>query len=450
MKISAIRTLAYAVAALAAVTLGSCDDKKFRVDGSITDAKDSVLYFENMSLDGPVVIDSVKLGGDGEFSFSEKSPEAPEFYRLRIAGQIINLSVDSTENITVKAAYPTMATGYTVEGSAECATIKELALKQIALLQRVIAVERAANISFDQTRDSIARLVEAYKHDIKLNYIFKAPMRPSSYFALFQTLGNRLIFNPRENEDDIKAFAAVATSWDVYHPKSLRGENLHNIAIQGMRNVRIMRNQQAAQAIDASKVKQANLIDISLTDNQGRARSLTSLAGKVVLLDFHVFSSDGSTVERCVMRELYNKYPRARAGNLPGEPRPRRTLLENHNGRAAVDKRARPAGAAVAEPRAVQRQLAAHVLPHRQDQHPAQARRANKGLERRNRGVAQRVNSRNNTKGRGKETMPGWEKHRHEALLPAPSLFSYARHYGRLPLFAMRPAFPAQQIFFPF
>ena len=308
MKISAIRTLAYAVAALAAVTLGSCDDKKFRVDGSITDAKDSVLYFENMSLDGPVVIDSVKLGGDGEFSFSEKSPKAPEFYRLRIAGQIINLSVDSTENITVKAAYPTMATGYTVEGSAECATIKELALKQIALLQRVIAVERAANISFDQTRDSIARLVEAYKHDIKLNYIFKAPMRPSSYFALFQTLGNRLIFNPRENEDDIKAFAAVATSWDVYHPKSLRGENLHNIAIQGMRNVRIMRNQQAAQAIDASKVKQANLIDISLTDNQGRARSLTELAGKVVLLDFHVFSSDGSTKRIMQMRELYNKY----------------------------------------------------------------------------------------------------------------------------------------------
>ena len=308
MKISAIRTLAYAVAALAAVTLGSCDDKKFRVDGSITDAKDSVLYFENMSLDGPVVIDSVKLGGDGEFSFSEKSPEAPEFYRLRIAGQIINLSVDSTETITVKAAYPTMATGYTVEGSAECATIKELALKQIALLQRVIAVEQAVGIGFDQTRDSIARLVEAYKHDIKLNYIFKAPMRPSSYFALFQTLGNRLIFNPRENEDDIKAFAAVATSWDVYHPKSLRGENLHNIAIQGMRNVRIMRNQQAAQAIDASKVKQANLIDISLTDNQGRARSLTSLAGKVVLLDFHVFSSDGSTKRIMQMRELYNKY----------------------------------------------------------------------------------------------------------------------------------------------
>lgn len=291
-----------------AVGLASCDNKKFRVDGTITDAKDSVLYFENMSLDGPVAIDSVKLGDDGAFSFSEKSPEAPEFYRLRIAGQIINLSVDSTETITVKAAYPTMATGYTVEGSPECATIKELALKQIDLLGRVLAVERNNTLGFDQTRDSVARIIEAYKHEIKLNYIFKAPMRPSSYFALFQTLGSRLIFDPRESEDDIKAFAAVATSWDTYHPNSIRGKNLHNIAIQGMRNVRIVRNQRAAQAIDASKVNTTNIIDIALLDNKGQARRLTDLKGKVVMLDFHVFGADGSTKRIMQMRDIYNKY----------------------------------------------------------------------------------------------------------------------------------------------
>lgn len=297
-----------AAAALMAVGLASCDNKKFRVDGTITDAKDSVLYFENMSLDGPVAIDSVKLGDDGAFSFSEKSPEAPEFYRLRIAGQIINLSVDSTETITVKAAYPTMATGYTVEGSPECATIKELALKQIDLLGRVLAVERNNTLGFDQMRDSVARMIEAYKHEIKLNYIFKAPMRPSSYFALFQTLGSRLIFDPRESEDDIKAFAAVATSWDTYHPNSIRGKNLHNIAIQGMRNVRIVRNQRAAQAIDASKVNTTNIIDIALLDNKGQARRLTDLKGKVVMLDFHVFGADGSTKRIMQMRDIYNKY----------------------------------------------------------------------------------------------------------------------------------------------
>lgn len=294
--------------ALMAAMLTSCDNRKFHIDGTVTEAKDSVLYLENMSLDGPVVVDSVKLDDKGSFSFSEKAPDAPEFYRLRIAGQIINLSVDSTETIKIKAAYPSMATGYTVEGSAECATIKELALKQIDLQNRVIAVQNNPNLGYDLTRDSIGKLIEAYKDEIKRNYIYKAPMRASSYFALFQTLGNMLIFNPRESAEDVKAFAAVATSWDTYHPNAVRGKNLHNIAIEGMKDVRIMRNKMAAQSIEASKVHVSNIIDISLLDNKGNRRNLTDLKGQVVLLDFHVFGARESTKRIMQMRELYNKY----------------------------------------------------------------------------------------------------------------------------------------------
>lgn len=294
--------------ALMAAMLTSCNNKKFHINGTVTEAKDSVLYLENMSLDGPVVVDSVKLDDKGAFSFSGKAPDAPEFYRLRIAGQIINLSVDSTETVDVKASYPSMATGYTVDGSAECATIRELALKQIDLQNRVIAVQNNPNLGYDLTRDSIGKLVAEYKEEIKRNYIYKAPMRASSYFALFQTLGNMLIFNPREDADDVKVFAAVATSWDTYHPDALRGKNLHNIAIEGMKNVRIMRNKMAARNINASKVNVSNIIDISLLDNQGKRRSLTDLKGKVVMLDFHVFGSNGSTKRIMEMRELYNKY----------------------------------------------------------------------------------------------------------------------------------------------
>lgn len=288
--------------------LGACDNRKFNVNGAVTEAEDSVLYFENMSLDGPVAVDSVRLDGKGEFSFSGKAPEAPEFYRLRIAGQIINLSIDSTETITVKASYPTMATGYTVEGSAECATIKELALKQIDLQTRAIAVQNSAFLSFEQARDSIMGMVSAYKDDIKHNYIYKAPMRASSYFALFQTLGNILIFNPKESEDDVKAFAAVATSWDTYHPDAVRGKNLHNIAIEGMKNVRIIRSKTAPRQIDASKVNMSDIINISLTDNKGNLRSLTDLKGKVVMLDFHVFGAKESTARIMQLRDIYNKY----------------------------------------------------------------------------------------------------------------------------------------------
>lgn len=295
---------------VAALVITSCGGGKFHVKGNITKAKDSVLYFENMSLDGPVAIDSVKLSESGEFSFSDDAPGAPEFYRLRIANQIINLSVDSTETITVKADYPRMSTGYTVEGSEQCNVIKDLALKQINLQTFVMGIENNPAIGYDAVEDTIVKTIEKYKEYIKLNYIYKQPMKASSYFALFQTIGNRLIFNPRQSKEDIKAFAAVATSWDTYYPNSLRGENLHNIAIEGMKNVRILENKLAAsqRGIDPSKVNVSNIIEIALADNHGNRRRLTDMKGRVVLLDFHVFGAEGSTQRIMKLREIYNKY----------------------------------------------------------------------------------------------------------------------------------------------
>ena len=295
---------------LAAIIITSCGGKKFHVDGNITEAADSILYFENMSLDGPVTVDSVKLSADGSFSFSDDAPSAPEFYRLRIADQIVNLCVDSTETIHVKAEYPHMSTNYVVEGSEQCATIKDLALKQINLQSFIVGIENNPAIGYDAAEDTIMKEIERYKDFIKRNYIYKQPMKASSYFALFQTIGNRLIFNPRESKEDIKAFAAVATSWDVYYPNSLRGENLHNIALEGMKNVRIIENKiaQSRRGIDPSKVNTANIIEIALRDNRGNMRRLTDMRGSVVLLDFHVFGAEGSTQRIMQLRDIYNKY----------------------------------------------------------------------------------------------------------------------------------------------
>ena len=108
--------------------------------------------------------------------------------------------------------------------------------------------------------------------------------------------------------DDIKVYAAVATSWDTYYPKAERGLNLHNIALEGMKDVRIMQAQQQQQQIDASKVSVTGIIDIALNDNKGNVRKLSDLKGKVVLLDFHMFSGEGSLKRIMMLRELYNKY----------------------------------------------------------------------------------------------------------------------------------------------
>lgn len=298
----------YLAVACAALAMVSCNQEKFHVKGNITEAKDSVLYFENMSLDGPVVLDSVKLGEDGAFDFSEEKVAAPEFYRLRIANNIINVSIDSTETVTFKAAYPTMAVQYEVEGSDNCAKIKELSLLQIQLLNKAIAINDNPNLSMKQSADSIESILAAYKENVKTNYIFKEPNKAYSYFALFQALGNRLIFNPRQSKADAQVFGAVATSWDTYYPEAERGLNLHNIAIEGLKTQRIIEAQQMGPMVEASKVNVSSIIDIPLLDNKGKKRSLTEFAGKVVLLDFHVFAMEGSTQRIMMLRELYNKY----------------------------------------------------------------------------------------------------------------------------------------------
>lgn len=299
---------------LAALAFSSCNNKKFHINGNISEAKDSMLYLENISLNGPVKIDSVKLGKDGTFAFEENAGDSvcPDFYRLRIANQSINISIDSTETISIKAEYPSMSFKYEVDGSENCNQIKMLSLKQMNLQAQINKVARDPSLSVDSAQVIMNQIIDSYKQDIKVNYIFKEPMKAYSYYALFQTIQvgnvNTLIFNPRNNKEDIKVFAAVATSWDTYYPNAERGKNLHNIAIQGMKDVRIIENQMAQQQIDANKVQVNGCIDIALQDNSGNTRHLTDLKGKVVMLDFHLFANEQSTKRIMMLRELYNKY----------------------------------------------------------------------------------------------------------------------------------------------
>ena len=303
-KIGNILAAGFAIVGLAA--LASCAGEKFHVTGSIANAKDSLLYFEHNGLNGFSTVDSVKLDEKGDFSFSGDKVDNPEFYRLRIAGQIINIGIDSTETVDVKATYPQMATDYSVKGSYENEKIKELALKQIDLQARCqsILAERP-----DLADSIITVLMSDYKQDVSRNYIFKEPMRAYSYFALFQyiVIGNQahLIFDPSRDVADNKVFGAVATSWDTYYTGSERTQNLHNITIKGMKDERIVKAQNKPVEIEA---KELGVVDLPLRDNRGVERHLTDLKGKVVLLDFHVFAAKGSTEYIMQLRELYNKY----------------------------------------------------------------------------------------------------------------------------------------------
>lgn len=295
---------------LAALALSSCNsDPKFNVSGDVTGAEGKMLYLEASGLEGVTPLDSVKLKGNGSFSFKQARPESPEFYRLRVDEKVINFSVDSIETISIKAPYVDFATAYTVEGSDNSTKIKELTLKQADLQKNVDALvqaARAGKLGTTAFEDTLGVLLKNYKEEVKINYIFAAPNTAVAYFALFQKLNDYLIFDPLNSKDDIKCFAAVATSLNNFYPHANRSKNLYNIVIKGMKNTRTPR--QKTIELPEDKIVETGVIDISLRDIKGDIRKLSDLKGKVVLLDFSVYQTQTGAPHNLMLRELYNKY----------------------------------------------------------------------------------------------------------------------------------------------
>lgn len=288
--------------------LASCSkrDPQFTIEGAIAEAQDTMLYLEHLTLgDGIVAIDSAKLGESGDFCLSGPRPSNPEFYRLRIGSQVINLSIDSTETVNVRARLPQMALGYEVSGSGNCDTIRLLNLKLDTLRQAVQHVADDRSLTLAERENVVDELVKQYKTDVKLRYIQNRYGQASSYYAMFQTVGGQMIFNPVSDQSDITWFTALATSWEELYPTSQRTQNLQNIAMQGLRNTR---RQVVEINMDDEKVSETGIIDMGFPDKTGAERRLSSLKGQVVLLDFMAYSMKGSQERILALRQLYNRF----------------------------------------------------------------------------------------------------------------------------------------------
>ena len=290
------------------ILLSACQDTRtFEVNGQITSAEDKIIYLEALTLSGISPIDSAQLDKDGEFSFQSNSPEGPEFFRLRIDQHIVNLCIDSTEQINVTADYSNMSTDYDIKGSYNCERMKELAFLQMKLENEINGVLAHKSVSNEEKTRIINEKVEHYKNKLKKEYILEDPGAPYAYFALFQTIGGRLIFNPIDDPEDIKFVGAVATAWDAHYPTSIRTENLRNITLQGRKNIR-PRKPLTLEGLNPEQISTTGIIDIELPDKNGEMRSLAAIKNKVVLLDFTAYSLPESGTRIMQMRELYQKY----------------------------------------------------------------------------------------------------------------------------------------------
>ena len=296
-----------AVLSLLIGSFTACDNQsEFTVKGIVSDADGQVMYLENVGVSSVTLMDSVKLNAAGKFQFKKPRPAYPDFYRLRLNNQLINFSIDSTETVSFVADAETFATSYTVEGSENGKTIKNITLAQLDANQAIhrLRKESESGLLADSVYSrQVLEAAEAYK-DVARKYIYSAPMSAAAYFALFQQIDGLLFFDLYDKNDS-KAYGAVATSFDHYYPESPRAKHLYNLALQ---SIKVIRSQRPMD-LDKVEKKEVSFLDIELPDVHGENTKLSSVAtGKVVLINFTAYMSEWSPALNMEFGDLYTRY----------------------------------------------------------------------------------------------------------------------------------------------
>lgn len=302
-----ISTRLLTVLGLCMFFLSACNNSSdFTVKGVVAGADGQLMYLENVGISNVVTLDSIKLAPGGKFKFTEKRPEYPDFYRLRLNNQLINFAVDSTETISFVADAGTFATSYSVEGSENSKAIKAITLAQLDANQAISRLRKEYEdkmISDTIYRMKVLAAADAYK-EVARKYIYSAPMSTAAYFALFQQIDGLLFFDLYDRKD-VKAYGAVATSYNHTYPESPRSKHLYNLTLQSMKVLR------AQRPVDYSNVetKEISFLDIELPDVRGEVVKLSTVApGKVVLINFTAYQTEWSPALNMALGELYTKY----------------------------------------------------------------------------------------------------------------------------------------------
>jgi len=280
----------------------------FSVEGNIQSAEGDTLYLEHRGLAGIVLLDSAILNDKGSFKFKEPAPKNPEFYQLRIRNKVVAFAVDSVESLRVTADASNLYGSFTVEDSYsndQLRKVDDMRMKteqEINSLEKLHTAKEIDDITFLNSLDSVLTL---YKKEIS-NLILGNTSSAAAYYAVFQKINDYLIFDPYDKKD-YPMFGAVATSWNRYYPETERTTHLYNFTVNALQTRRQLEKQEELfQNITVET--ESGLPDISLPGVNGERISLSSLKGKVVLLDFVVYSADFSPKHNIDLNSLYQRY----------------------------------------------------------------------------------------------------------------------------------------------
>lgn len=279
-KISILATLAIALG------LSSCqNNENWTVKGSVENGSGKQLILESTAYNRWFGVDTVEIKSDNSFSISHKRANHPDIYRLRMDDKTIYIPIDSTETITLTANALSFDTDYKLSGSTQA----QIVMKADSM---IMAVAREKGVNAISTDSLLHRELG--------NIILSDPAGIAAYYVLSKKIGNVSVLNPA-NKRDNKIIGAIANAYTQKRPNDPRTEYITNLYLQ---------NRQTSTKETTVYLEETPLIDINLFDNEGKKHSLKDVAskGNVILLNFTIYTSEGSPAFNIELNRLYEKY----------------------------------------------------------------------------------------------------------------------------------------------
>lgn len=267
-----MRNLIFGLFITSLISVASCgafSSKGTTVTGMISDAPNMKVYFDKM---GPTnttsVLAQTDSDGNGAFSFKFEEPLDPAVYRIRVgAGKVFLVLEDITGPISVKGDLEGMRTNDV----------------------KVIGSESAKNFMEAMNLLSLGKVTA---DDVK-DYIANTQYPIAGMQMAINAFGNR----PEYFDIHKKAAARL----EQKYPNHEYVNEYKNFALA---------LEQASQQMQTAELIQVGMEapDISLSSPDGKKYTLSSLKGKVVLLDFWASWCGPCRKNNPHVVEMYNKY----------------------------------------------------------------------------------------------------------------------------------------------
>lgn len=291
----------------AGLVLAGCSKKEnqFTVRGNISHAEDKTIYFEKLLVSSTETLDSLKIDEDGDFKF-EGTTNIPAYYLLKFSDEkFITLLIDSLDNITVTADFVNFERDYFVEGSLGSVQVKRLSDHLNDTQHKLDSLKSLHNLyrgnpDYSEIRQNLnaeAERIREEQREFSKEFVMNNPFSMASVLALYQK------FDPQTYViNDLQTMRVAASALNSIYPESPHVKALYQNTVQ------LLKEEQSAQVRKLIEEQGQNSPDIVLPTPEGEEVALSSLRGKVVLLQFWSALDRNSRILNQALAEAYKKY----------------------------------------------------------------------------------------------------------------------------------------------